>query len=286
MNSAPHSSIASAEVTEPVTRIVSDFSAFELGLRDLWEARALLLWFAWRDVIVRYKQTFLGLGWALLQPLATMAVFYVALGIFVRVPSDGLPYPLFALSGLLPWFLFAGVLTACSHSLISNAALITKIYFPRLVLSLSIVAAPLVDFAIGFALLLIAVAVTAEPSFRLLFVPFFIFLALGAALGPGLIFAALSARYRDVRFVVPFVVQLGMFSSPVIYPLSMVPERWRMLVALNPMVAVIEGFRWSVTGVGGPTLPMLLVAVLVTLASLLSGLVVFRWAERSLADVI
>jgi len=271
----------------PVRRIEPPHALVPLDLSELWEHRELLYFLLWREVKVRYKQTALGVVWALIQPFFTMVVFTVVFSRFGRVPSDGLPYPVFAFSALLPWQLFAFALTESSNSVVANQRLITKVYFPRLIIPLAAVLVGLADFSVGFGLLVALMAYYGTmPGAAVLTLPIWTLLAVATASAVGLWLSALNVRYRDVRYTVPFLVQLWMFATPVAYPLSVVPESWRPLYALNPMVGVIEGFRWALLG-NGPA-PGLAVAIsaAVVLAILVSGLFYFRRTELTFADVV
>lgn len=264
-----------------------------LHLRALWEYRELLYFMIWRDVKVRYKQTALGVLWVVLQPLLSTLVFTVIFGILLSVPSNGLPYPIFAYAGLLPWQYFAGSLTRTSNNLVDSANLITKVYFPRLTLPLSGVLSGLVDFAVGFGLLAVLMAIYRVPlTPAVLLLPFFLLLAMVTALGFGLWLSALNVRYRDVKQLVPFLIQLWMYLTPVIWPVTIIPEQFRPLLALNPMVGVVSGFRWAllgdasaVTGLQAPV-ALFVLSVLIAVAVLISGLFFFRSTERTFADII
>ena len=255
--------------------------------RDLWRYRELLGFLAWRDIKVRYKQTFLGAAWALLQPAATLVVFTFVFGRLARMPSGDVPYPLLVMAGLLPWQLFANALSSASGSLVSNTHLISKVYFPRLVVPLSALAVALVDFLIVALLYLVLCAWwNFWPDWRILLIPLFGLLGILAALGAGLWLTALTVRFRDFRFVVPFLLQLGVFLSPVGFSTSNVPS-WRLLFSFNPMVAVIDGFRWCLLQGHQPlSVPDLLTGIAVTAALVVSGLWYFRRTERSFADII
>ncbi len=258
-----------------------------LGLRDLWEYRELLGFLVWRDVKVRYKQTALGVLWVVLQPLLTMAVFSVFFGRLAKVPSDGIPYPVFAFCGLLPWQLFSHSLLESGNSLVANQNLITKVYFPRLVIPLATILAGLVDFAIGFALLVGFMAVfhvTLAPAVLLL--PVFLLLAVTTALAAGLWLSALNVKYRDVRYTIPFLAQFWLFVTPVAYPSSMIPAHWRALYGLNPMAGVVEGFRWALLGKGQGPGPLLAISTGMTLLLLVGGLIYFRRMEKTFADIV
>ncbi len=257
-----------------------------LDFHALWEYRELLYFLTWRDIKVRYKQTVLGAAWAIIQPLTVMVVFSIFFGLLAKIPSDGLPYPIFAFSALLPWQLFAHALTESSHSLIANEKLITKIYFPRLIIPLSAVLAGLVDFAFAFIVLLGMMVFYGIVPHNLWILPFFVLLALLAALGVGLWLSTLNVQYRDVRYTIPFLTQVWFFISPVAYPTSLVPESWRFLYSLNPMVGVVEGFRWALLGKAQSPRPLLLVSVAVVTLLLISGLYYFRRMEKTFADVI
>jgi lipopolysaccharide transport system permease protein len=258
-----------------------------LRLPALWRARELLYFLIWRDVKVRYKQTLLGASWAILQPLLTMIVFSIFFGKLARMPSDGVPYPLFAYVALVPWTFFANGLTLSSNSLVANQTLLRKVYFPRLVIPVSAVAAGLIDFGIAFVVLLgLAARYGVPPSPNLIWLPALVLLALVTALGVGLWFAALNVLYRDIQYVVPFLVQVWLYATPIVYPTSLVPERWRTLYAINPMVGVVEGFRWALLGTSTAPGPMILVSAMAALVTLLGGLFFFRRMEKSFSDVV
>ena len=262
------------------------------GLRDLdpgelWEHRELLYFFVWRDVKVRYKQTLLGAAWAVIQPFMTMVAFTLFFGMLGRLPSEGLPYPVFYFAALVPWTYFANAMTQATQTMVENQRVITKVYFPRLVLPLSAVLSGLDDFGIAFVVLLgIMLWYGVVPGVAALTLPLFLFLAVLTAFAVGLWLSALNARYRDVRYTVPFLVQFWLFASPVAYPSSLVPERWRWLYGLNPMAGVIDGFRWALTGRGAPSPTLLLASTLAVLLLLAGGLVYFQRAEATLADVV
>ncbi len=258
-----------------------------VGLGALWEHRELLYFLTWRDIKVRYKQTVLGIAWAVLQPFLLMVVFSVFFGRLAKVPSDGFPYPLFTFCGLLPWQLFAHALTESSNSLVANERLITKVYFPRLVIPLSAVLTGLVDFIFAFLVLLgMMIHYGVMATSVLWTLPLFILLAVATALGVGLWLSALNVQYRDVRYTIPLITQCWLFLSPVAYPSSIVPEPWRLLYSLNPMVGVIEGFRWALLGNNALTVEMVVISTLSALVFFLSGVFVFRRIERGFADVI
>jgi lipopolysaccharide transport system permease protein len=272
----------------PVVRIEARRGWLALDLSELWAYRDLIYFFIWRDVKVRYKQTVIGAAWAILQPVLTMLVFSLFFGRLAKIPSQGLPYPIFYYSALLPWMYFATAMQAATNIVVENQRVITKIYFPRVVLPVASVMAGLVDFAISFCVFLILMAYyhVMPNGAAIAWLPFFTLLAVLTALGVGLWLSALNAMYRDVRYVVPFLVQFWMFASPVAYPSSLVPERWRWLYGLNPMAGVIEGFRWALTGHGQP--PGLLLAASSAAVALLvlSGLVYYHAMEGTIADVV
>jgi lipopolysaccharide transport system permease protein len=268
-----------------VVRIEPPRGLFELRLRELWEYRELLYFFVWRDVKVRYKQTVIGVAWVILQPLMTMGVFTIFFGRLAKLPSQGLPYPVFYFAALVPWTYFATALSGCTAIVVSNQHVITKVYFPRLILPLAAVCSGLVDFAIGFMVMIaLTLAYGFRPTGAALLLPLLILLALLTALGIGLWTSALNALYRDVASIIPFVVQFWLLASPVAYPSSLVPERWRWLYGLNPMAGVIEGFRWALTGHGqAPGLLMLASAGMVAVV-LVGGLLFFQRIEGTIAD--
>jgi lipopolysaccharide transport system permease protein len=258
-----------------------------VGLKELWQYRELLYFLAWRDIKVRYKQTALGIGWAIIQPFFIMLVFSIFFGHLAKVPSDGIPYPLFVYCALVPWNLFAHSLTESSSSLVANERLITKIYFPRLIVPISAVLAGLVDFAISFIVLVaMMIYYGVAPGVTALSLPLFVLLAVMTALGAGLWLSALNVRYRDVRYVLTFLTQLWLFATPVAYPSSLVPEPWRAVYGLNPMAGVVEGFRWALLGKAGRPGSLLVVSILVAILMLVSGLFYFRRMEATFADVI
>ena len=283
-------------ITEPTTESVPTIvieptrGLAALQLRALWEYRELLGFLVWRDVKVRYKQTALGVAWIILQPLVSMVIFTVLFGYLLQAPSDGAPYAVFAYAGLLPWNYFAGSLTRSSQSLVGSANLITKVYFPRLVIPISGVLGGLVDFGVASLVLAGLMALyRIPPTANIVWLPAFLLLALATALGFGLWLAALNVRYRDVNYLVPFLVQIWMYLTPVIYSVTLIPERFRWLLALNPMTGVVGGFRWALLGGVMETEPpglLFAVSVVITLVVLVSGAIFFRSTERTFADVI
>jgi lipopolysaccharide transport system permease protein len=271
----------------PVLRIEPSRGWVALKVHDLWEYRELLYFLAWRDIKVRYKQAALGAAWAILQPLMTMMIFTVIFGNLAKVPSDGLPYPIFAFTGLLPWTYFAQAIGRSGASLVSSADLIKKIYFPRLIVPIAAAMAPLVDFAIGFVILLGMMAwFGIAPKWGLLALPLFLLLCCITALAVGLFLSALDVRYRDVGHTLPFLIQFWMYASPVVYSASLVPERWRLLYSLNPMVGVIEGFRWALLGKERPDFGVIAVSAGVVIVLLTGGIIFFKRMERTFADVV
>ena len=258
-----------------------------LRLRDLSEYRELLYFLVWRDVKVRYKQTVLGAAWAVLQPFLTMVVFSIFFGRLAKVPSDGIPYPIFAYTALLPWQLFAHALGESGNSLVANQQLITKVYFPRLVIPISAVLAGLVDFAVAFIVLLaMMVYYGIVPTLAVLTLPLFILLAVATALAVGLWLSALNVQYRDVRYTIPFLIQFWLFATPIAYSSSLVPEWIRPLYGLNPMAGVVEGFRWALLGKAEGPGPLVIVSALTVIVLLAAGLVYFRCMEKTFADVV
>jgi len=271
----------------PVTVIEPSKGWVALRIGALWRYRELLYFLIWRDVKVRYKQTVLGAAWAILQPLLTMVIFSIFFGKLAGMPSDGVPYPLFAYVALVPWTFFANGLTLSSNSLVSNQGLLRKVYFPRLVIPISAVASGLIDFAIAFVVLLgLVVWYGITPTANMVWLPALILLALVTALGVGLWFSALNVLYRDIQYVVPFLVQVWLYATPIVYPSSLVPQRWRALYAINPMVGVVEGFRWALIGTGTAPGPLILVSAVAATATLIGGLFFFRRMEKSFSDAV
>ena len=256
--------------------------------QDLWRYRELFFFLAWRDILVRYKQTVIGLAWALLKPFLTMLVFTLVFGRLAKLPSDGIPYPIMVFAALLPWQFFSNAFSSAGDSLISNASMISKVYFPRLVIPVSVVIVSFVDFFIsGIILVGLMLWYGFAPSWQMLSLPLFIFVAFAAAMGAGLWVAALNVKYRDFRYIVPFVVQFGLYVSPVGFSSTIVPEQWRLLYSINPMVGVIDGFRWAILG-GNTKLywPGFLLSLGLVTVILITGIFYFRKTERSFADLI
>jgi lipopolysaccharide transport system permease protein len=274
-------------VTKPTALIERRDGLIDLDLRAVWYYRELLYFLVWREVKIRYKQTLIGAAWVVLQPLVTIAIFSTIFGMFANIPSDGLPYPVFAYAALLPWTYFAEAVTRSSASLVSDANLIRKVYFPRLIIPLASVLTPLLDFFLSFLFLLgMMIWFGISPTRGALFLPLFLSLAFMTALAVGLWLSALNVKYRDVRHTVPFLVQIWMYASPVVYPVSLIPEKWRFIFGLNPMTGVIEGFRWGLLGKQTPDLTVISVSTVVVIILLLSGLIFFRRMERTFADVV
>src|SRR5438067_3315614 len=277
----------SLEPDLPVFFIKPESGLASLGLKELWEYRELLYFLTWRDIKVRYKQTVLGAAWAIIQPFFMMVVFSLFFGRLAHVPSDGISYPVFAYCALLPWQLFAHSLIESSNSLVANERLITKVYFPRLVVPISAVLGGLIDFAIAFVILLLMMAYYGiVPGLAVLTLPLFILLAVMTALGVGLWLSALNVQYRDVRYTIGFLTQFWLFATPVAYPSSIVPEKWRALYGLNPMAGVVEGFRWALLGKANPPGALLAVSVVAVLLLLVGGLYYFRRMEQTFADIV
>jgi lipopolysaccharide transport system permease protein len=275
-------------LTKPqVLRITPPTRWWAIPVGELWAYRELLYFFVWRDIKIRYKQTAIGAAWAVLQPLLTMLVFSLFFGRLAHIPSDGIPYPIFFYSALLPWMYFAAALQNATNTIVENQRMITKVYFPKLLLPLSAVLSGLVDFGISFlTFVVLMVYYGIRPGAAIVWLPAFLLLAILTALGVGLWLSALNAIYRDVRYVLPFLTQFWMFASPVVYASSLVPARWRWLYGMNPMVGVIEGFRWSLTGRGDGLGRSFFVSVAVVAAVLLSGIAYFQRMETTIADVV
>jgi len=274
-------------ITEPTVVIEPRKGVFHLDLKSIWEYRELLYFLVWRDLKVRYKQTSIGIGWTVLQPLIAMVIFTVIFGHFAKIPSDGVPYPIFAFCGLLPWTYFATALNRCMVSVVADAQLVSKIFFPRLLLPIAGTISGVIDFFISLGLFLgLMVWYGFVVTWWLLTLPLFLMLALLTALAVGLWVSALNVRYRDVTYTIPFLIQAWMFASPVIYPVSMIPEKYRSLYSLNPMAGVIEGFRWALLGKANPDFSVMAVSVVVVIGVLAGGLVFFRRMERTFADIV
>ena len=278
--------VAATPQQVPTTVIQPSRGWVALNLRDLWAYRELLYFLVWRDIKVRYKQTVLGAAWAVLQPFFTMVVFSIFFGGLAKVPSDGIPYPIFAYCALVPWSYFAGALDRAGNSLVGSANLITKVYFPRLAIPMSAVLAGLLDLAIAFVVLLgMMLYYGIVPTAAILTLPLFLLLAIATALAVGLWLSALNVQYRDVRYTIPFLTQFWLFATPIAYSSSLVPQQWRALYGLNPMAGVVEGFRWALLGKDPPG-PLLVVSTVVVVLLLIGGLYYFRRMEKTFADVV
>lgn len=270
----------------PVTVIRPPKGWIPVNLRELWAYRELLYFLTWRDVKIRYKQTVLGFAWAVIQPLFMMVVFSLFFGTLAKLPSEGIPYPLFSYAALLPWTLFANGMTRSSNSLVADANLIQKVYFPRLIMPLAGILSPVVDFLIAFVVLIgMMFYFGYAPGIKILWLPVFILLELVLALGVGLWLSAINVQYRDVGYTIPFLVQLGLFVSPVVYPSTMLPERFQAIYGLNPMAGVIEGFRWALLGTEPPTY-LIAASTGIAVLMLVTGVFYFRRREKAFADVV
>jgi lipopolysaccharide transport system permease protein len=258
-----------------------------LDLRELWAYRELIYFLSWREIKVRYKQTAIGVAWAVLQPLAMMLIFTIFFGRLAKIPSDGVPYPLFAYVALLPWQLFSRTMTESTNSLVADQRLITRVYFPRIIVPISTTIAAVVDFMISAVLLLgLMLFYGVVPSTTVIWLPVFLLLMIITALGVGFWLSALNVEYRDVAYTIPFINQFWFFLTPVVYPSSLVPERWQTLYGFNPMVGVIEGFRWALLGVGEGPSSMLAVSILIALFSFVSGIIWFQRREQTFVDAL
>ena len=278
---------AARTVAVPVRIIEPSRGWLALDFKELWDYRELLYFLIWRDVKVKYKQSIIGVGWAILQPLLTMIIFTLVFKKIADVPSDNIPYPVFTYTALLPWNLFSGALNRSTVSLVAQSNLISKVYFPRMIVPIAAILAGVVDFAIAFLVLLgMMFWYNIVPTTAVLSLPLFITIALLTALSVGLWLAAVNVRYRDVGHAIPFLVQIWMFASPVAYPISAVPEKWRLLYSLNPLAGVIEGFRWATLGKESPDFAVIAVSTVATIALLVSGIIYFKRTERTFADLI
>jgi len=272
----------------PTLRIAPSKGWVPLKLKDLWEYRELLYFLVWRDIKVRYKQTALGATWAIIQPFFTMVVFSIFFGHLAKVPSDNIPYPLFSFAALVPWTFFANGLSQSSNSLVGSGTLITKVYFPRLIIPLASVFSGIVDFVLAFIVLLgMMVYYGVMPTtINVLWLPLFLLLALTTALGVGLWLSALNVEYRDVRYIVPFITQFWMLATPIGYPSSLLQQPWRTLYGLNPMVGVAEGFRWALLGTNTAPGPIIAVSSAAAVLILVTGAFYFRRMEKTFADLV
>jgi len=271
----------------PVLRIEPDIGWISLNLGELWEYRELLYFLIWRDIKVRYKQTVLGAAWAIIQPVFTMAVFSLFFGHLARMPSDGIPYPIFSYTALVPWAFFSNGLSQASNKLVGSSGLITKIYFPRLVIPIAAVLSGIVDFLLAFIVLWGMMAYYGIfPTINIFWLPLFLLLSMVTALGVGLWLSAMNVQFRDVQYIVPFLTQFWLFATPVAYPSSLLSEPWRTLYALNPMVGVVEGFRWALLGTATAPGAMIAVSTVIALLLLVGGAFYFRRMEKTFADVV
>ncbi|MCB9162660.1 MAG: ABC transporter permease [Caldilineaceae bacterium] len=279
--------ISTAPASLPHIRIEPTHGWVALQLRELWRYRELLYFLTWRDIKVRYKQTVLGAAWAVIQPFMTMVVFSLFFGRLAQIPSDGIPYPIFSYAALVPWTFFANGLSQSSNSLVGSANLIKKVYFPRLAVPIATILSGVIDFVLAFLVLLVMMFFYGiVPTANVVWLPVFLLLALVTSLGAGLWLSAMNVQFRDVRYVVPFLVQLWLFATPIAYPSSIIPEPWRTLYAVNPMVGVVEGFRWALLGVETRPGPMVIVSAIAAGALLVSGAFYFRRMEKTFADVV
>ncbi|MHB0869401.1 MAG: ABC transporter permease [Chloroflexota bacterium] len=271
----------------PVTILEPPRGWAALELRAVWEYRELLYFFAWRDLKVRYKQTAIGVAWAVIQPFFTMVVFAVFFGGLAKVPSDGMPYAIFAYTALVPWTYFAGALANAGSSVVSHEHMVTKVYFPRLLLPLSAVLSGLVDLSIAFVVLVALMFYFGmAPTAAMVALPGFVLLAMATAVGAGLWLSAMNVEYRDIRYAIPFLLQIWMFATPIVYPSSVVPEAWRVIYGLNPMAGVVDGFRWALLGAAQPSVPLLAASVATVALLLITGLYYFRRMESGFADIV
>jgi lipopolysaccharide transport system permease protein len=278
---------AAPETPEHFLRIQPSHGWVSLQLKELWDYRELLYFLVWRDIKVRYKQTALGAGWAIIQPMFTMLVFSLFFGRLAKVPSDGIPYPIFSYAALVPWTFFAQGLSQSSDSLVGSSNLIKKIYFPRLAIPIGTVCAGMVDFALAFGvLIMMCMWYHMRLSVRILYLPAFVALALITALGVGLWLSAFNVKYRDVKYVVPFFTQVWMFATPIAYPSSLLSEKWRLVYGLNPMAGVVEAFRWALLGTKTAPGAMILISYVAAIAILIGGAYYFRRMEKTFADVV
>jgi lipopolysaccharide transport system permease protein len=277
----------SAAGQRPITHIRPMRGWMDFSLGEVWQYRELLYFLVWRDLKVRYSQAALGAAWAIIQPLVAVAIFTVIFGVFAKLPSDGIPYPVFAFSALLPWTLFAESTRRCALGLVGDTDLVKKVYFPRLVIPLANAVTPAIDFFISLgALFLLMAFYQVWPSVNIVFLPLFVALATALAVGIGFWLGPLNVRFRDITHTLPFLMQIWMYATPIVYPLSMVPERFKLVYSLNPTVGLIEGFRWCLLGTNSLDLRSLAITMVATLALLFSGLVYFKQQERQFADII
>jgi lipopolysaccharide transport system permease protein len=278
---------ASTATDLPMIRVEAPRGWIPLQLREIWRFRELLYFLIWRDVTIRYKQTFFGAAWAIIQPVSAMVVFSVFFGRLAKIPSDGVPYPIFSYAALVPWTFFANGLTQISNSLVRDTNLVTRVYLPRLVIPLAAALGGLVDFALAFVVLLgMMIVYRTPPTINMLFLPLLLLFTVATSVAVGLWLSALNVQFRDVRYVVPFLTQAWLFATPVVYPSSLLSTRWRLIYGLNPMAGVVEGFRWALLGTHTRPGPMIIVSALTVLALLITGAFYFRRVESNFADVV
>ena len=287
MNASCPVSSRRAVLPIPVLHIQPSRGWISLGLREIWNYRELLYFLVWRDIKVRYKQTLLGAAWAIIQPFATMLVFSLFFGRLAKMPSDGVPYPIFAYAALVPWNFFSNALTQSVNSLVGSSNLLKKVYFPRLTIPIATVLSGVVDFALAFSVLMgMMFFYGRTPTLKSLWLPLLLLLALITALGVGLWLSALNVKFRDIHYIVPFIAQFWMFATPVAYPSSLLSKYWRTLYGLNPMVGVVEGFRWALLGTHTTPKPIIAASTLVAIVILIGGLFYFRRMEKTFADIV
>jgi lipopolysaccharide transport system permease protein len=287
MSQPSTSSVVQPRSTGFTLRVQASKGFRGLDLGAIWEFRDLLYFLVWRDIALRYKQTVIGAAWTVLQPLLTMVVFTVIFGHFAKIPSDGVPYSIFTFTALAPWTYLSQAISRSGVSLVNDSQLVRKVYFPRLIIPLASATAPLVDFLVSFLVLVLMMAWFGIPlRWNLLALPFFLLVTLMTAAAAALWLAPLNARYRDIGYTIPFLIQFWFYASPVTYPLSLIPQKWRLLYGLNPMVGVIEGFRWALLGKQSPDFATTTVSVIVVVVLLVTGIAFFRWMESTLSDVL
>ena len=279
----------SLPTTSPIEEIIIEppHSWFSLRLKEIWTFRELLYFFVWRDIKVRYKQTVLGISWAVLQPLITMVIFSIVFGKLAKISSDGAPYPIFSYAGLLPWQLFSRAISDSTASLINNQNMVTKVYIPRIIFPLSTSLSGLVDFCIALLIFFgLMIFYSIIPTWKFLFLPVLIFLALFTSMSVSLWLSALSVRYRDIKFITPFLIQVWFYATPVVYPTTLIPEKWQWLYSLNPMTGIVDGFRWVLYGQVPPTNNLLFLSIGVVIVLWVTGLIFFQRMELTFADII
>lgn len=279
--------MTTSEIKQTPLVVRKNETKLALKLKELWEYHELIYFLVWRDLKVRYKQTALGVTWAVLQPFLTMVVFTIFFGNLAKVPSDGVPYPIFSFAALLPWQLFANALSNSSNSLVSNSALITKVYFPRIIMPLSSIIGGLVDFFVAFLVLIgLMVYYGITPTSAVYTLPFFLLLAVLTSFAVSLWLSALNVKYRDVKYTIPFLTQFWLFITPIAYPSSLVPEKWKLIYGLNPMAGVVEGFRWALVGTSSLNWYVMSASVTIVFVLLVGGLIYFRYMEKTFADIV